>query len=90
MLSLVYSQTCNRAPFPKIVGGTNGLTQFKGTDYHASTNQLVVGGQTADSGLIGFSTTNTVGFGVLWRGPSMEFAWARCLTISTYGSIRQT
>lgn len=64
--ALLQAQPCNRATFPKVLGGTLGATQAFALDHHPATDQLAVVGNTTDSGLTGTSTQQAIV--ALYRG----------------------
>lgn len=48
---------CFTSPFPKVLGGVNGLTSFNDLDVHVPTGDLVAVGYTSDTGVKGACIT---------------------------------
>lgn len=84
LLSVV-GQPCNRAVFPKIIGGSAGNTNWRQIEYHIASDQLAGGGRLDDLGVKGgvtltFSPMNP--FIALFRGLYKELAWGKWFDLS--------
>lgn len=70
------TQPCNRATFPKILGGATNVTQVQQMDYHLGTDQIGVGAYTVDSAVLG-TTSKQQSIVYLYKGPTKELAWGK-------------
>ncbi|TNV86327.1 hypothetical protein FGO68_gene1228 [Halteria grandinella] len=71
--------TAAQAPFPKIVGGTQGHTKFFQIDYNKITGHLAAAGMTEDQGLRGDSSGAIIIFPIIvvYSPPSFSYAWGK-------------
>ena len=74
---------CFTSPFPKVLGGVNGLTSFNDLDVHLPTGDLVAVGHTEDTGVKGACmTTFKSPIIVYYSGVSLAMAWGKVVGIS--------
>jgi hypothetical protein len=74
---------CFTNPFPKVLGGFDGLTSFNDLDVHVPTGDLVAVGHTEDSGVKGACATALQSpIIVYYSGVSLRMAWGKVFGIS--------
>ncbi|TNV73244.1 hypothetical protein FGO68_gene3440 [Halteria grandinella] len=70
-------QACSsaQAPFPKIVGGTQGNSYFNQIDYHAGSGYLVVVGETYDQGVRGDGLGSSISMPIIIAYQATQYTY---------------
>ncbi|TNV86691.1 hypothetical protein FGO68_gene10819 [Halteria grandinella] len=70
-----------QAPFPKIIGGIQGATQFYQIDYNPVSGHLIGGGFSQDQGVRGDSL-GTTGYPIVaaYKGAEFQYQWGKAFS----------